>query len=82
MDASELMQPGGGDWTDEAACIGDDRFLHPAKTEGLKLICDRCDVKPECDRWARGRSGIFAAGYWREDEELEPWHGIATGSNP
>lgn len=81
-DIEDLMQPGGTHWEDDALCKGDDRFLHPLKTEGLGKICGKCPVFMECYGWAKGKDGVFAAGKWRslKEEDIEPWHGKASGS--
>ena len=82
MNMNSLMQPGQGDtWRDRAFCEGDDRFIHPGKTAGLRLICLECPVFDECLRWAvsNGVSGVFAAGRWREHDVVEDWHGHAKG---
>jgi len=82
MNINKLMQPGGGgDWRDEALCEGDDRFIHPDKTAGLKRICVECPVFDECLRWAvtYSVSGVFAAGKWRDTPIVEGWHGKVTG---
>lgn len=55
-------------WEDEAACIGDDRFTQADPPAGLEPICNRCPVFRECSSWAVGKSGVFAAGKWRDDE--------------
>ena len=82
MDITDLMQPGGTLWQDEAACHDDLRFIHPDKTAGLRAICDGCPVFGECLSWAvtNSVSGVFAAGKWREPEQVEDWHGKVTGS--
>lgn len=77
----DLMQPGGTDWTDDALCKGDTRFINPNMTEGLGKICGQCPVFMDCYGWAKGQDGVFAAGRWRalKEEEIEPWHGKTTG---
>ncbi|QQV92770.1 WhiB family transcription factor [Mycobacterium phage OhShagHennessy] len=60
-------------WTEEAECIGDDRFT--GRVEDLswrdhaemKLTCEKCPVFNDCAEWAEREQVIevFAAGYWR-----------------
>lgn len=82
MDIEKLMQPGNTRWEDSASCRGDQRFINPMFKHLLELsvICHGCPVFDDCDSWANGRSGVFAAGYWREGgERVEDWHGKADG---
>ena len=58
---------GESSWQDEAACVGDPRFTQKDAPIGLETVCDRCPVFRECSFWAVGKSGVFAAGKWRED---------------
>ena len=59
-------------WQDEANCCGDERFTDErffSSSVILARICFECPVFSECAVWAVGKSGVFAAGEWRDEDE-------------
>jgi WhiB family redox-sensing transcriptional regulator len=62
---------GGGDWRERAACLSEDPelFFPIGKTgpavlqlEEAKLVCQRCDVREQCLKWALENDVRF--GVW------------------
>ena len=70
--------PGDTWWAARAGCIGEDPDLFfpagtsPAaieQTERAKVVCSRCDVRPECLRWSL--ETFQDAGVWGGLDEEE-----------